>query len=203
MDILRAVDQYLFLVINKGLANPQSDIIFSTASDLFEYPWVQWGILPLIMGLWVWKRHAAGALQIFIVVLSILITDGVCHHILKPAFEHPRPKVMRLNPDIKSVSGSSTYGFPSNHAANAFVSARLLSYFFPGSSMLFYFLATLIAFSRVYVGVHFPSDVIGGAIIGLIMGSAVIRGFNYAIIRWKTRKKKKGLRIRMRPRYKS
>ena len=57
---------------------------------------------------------------------------------------------------------------PSNHAANMFALSVVLSYFYQKTSLAIYSLALLIAFSRVYVGVHFPGDVIAGAFIGYI-----------------------------------
>ena len=64
--------------------------------------------------------------------------------------------------------------FPAGHAATAFAGATLLSYLAPRLTPFFMLLAAAIGFSRVYAGVHYPSDVLGGAAIGLLVGAAAI-----------------------------
>jgi membrane-associated phospholipid phosphatase len=60
-----------------------------------------------------------------------------------------------------------SHSFPSGHTATAFAGATILSYLVPRAAPAFFVLAAAIAYSRLYVGVHFPLDVIGGAVIGV------------------------------------
>ena len=68
------------------------------------------------------------------------------------------------------------FGFVSSHAANSFATAGLLGLFFNRKSLyLLLIWASLVSYSRVYLGVHYPSDILGGAIIGLIVAFLVHR----------------------------
>jgi undecaprenyl-diphosphatase len=98
------------------------------------------------------------------VVLAELSTD-----LLKFAIPRARPDVHAL------VARPHTHSFPSGHAAIAFASATVLGAAVPRARPLLYVLAALVAWSRVYVGVHFPLDVAAGALLGVGLGLAVLR----------------------------
>ena len=86
--------------------------------------------------------------------------------IIKNTFKRPRP--FETLSWVKQRAKASGYSMPSGHAAMAFESAYLWSKIFPRMSLLFYSVATYVALSRVYYGVHYPSDVLVGAVIGYI-----------------------------------
>jgi undecaprenyl-diphosphatase len=83
-----------------------------------------------------------------------------------------RPPLRYAHPDVLVAvpSGSS---FPSGHTSTSFACATVLSFFVPRAAPAFYLLALAIGFSRIYVGVHWPLDVLGGAVLGLAVGLAV------------------------------
>ena len=93
--------------------------------------------------------------------------------ILKIAVARPRP-FMALANIILLGPVEKGYSFPSNHAASAFMMAFLLSSRFKRYA-LFYAFAALVAFSRVYMGVHYPTDVLGGAVIGITIGWFLVK----------------------------
>lgn len=87
---------------------------------------------------------------------------------LKVMIARPRPFIGLTNV-ILLTTMEKTPAFPSNHAVTAFMTASLLVNRFR-KHILFYSLAALVAFSRVYIGVHYPSDVLAGAVIGCLIG---------------------------------
>ena len=91
---------------------------------------------------------------------------------VKAAIGRPRPFVVLPEPGplIVGVLGDS---FPSGHAATSFAGAALLSRFLPARWPVLFLLAAGVAFSRVYVGVHYPADVVGGAILGTLVAIAL------------------------------
>ena len=98
--------------------------------------------------------------------LADLISLGI-----KLATSRPRPFTVFPDPEplLLGVLGNS---FPSGHAATSFAGAAILSRYLPGRWPVLFVLAAAIAFSRVYVGVHYPADVLGGAILGLATATA-------------------------------
>jgi undecaprenyl-diphosphatase len=96
-----------------------------------------------------------------LVALAVLAADGLAG-LVKAAVGEKRP----AEPD-PLVTIPHSHSFPSGHTATAFAGAMMLSYLVPRAAPAFFVLAAAIAYSRLYVGVHFPLDVVGGAVIGL------------------------------------
>jgi undecaprenyl-diphosphatase len=90
---------------------------------------------------------------------------------LKAATDRARPleTIPQADPLLGATVGQS---MPSGHAATSFAGAVILSYLRPRSAPYLFLLAAAIAFSRVYVGVHYPSDVVAGAVLGAVVGLA-------------------------------
>ena len=111
--------------------------------------------------------------------LLAVITGGLSVQILKHLFCRPRPlapEAGQFFADFPCLGkGSGPISFPSGHAVTAFALASILSRAYPKGSSAFYLLATMVAFSRVYLARHFLSDVVAGAAIGMLAGWIVCR----------------------------
>jgi len=116
-----------------------------------------------------WRRPA-----IFLYVLLGSLLADVLSLILRHAIGRERPPLRFPDPE-PLVRVPPNPAFPSGHAATAFACAALLAWLTPLPKVPLFILATLIAFSRVYVGVHYPLDAIGGAILGLAVATALRR----------------------------
>jgi undecaprenyl-diphosphatase len=105
-------------------------------------------------------------------VIAIALSD-VSAMALKAVIDRPRPPLRYAEPKTL-VSLPHDGSFPSGHAATSFAAATMLSFAFPRLAPLLYVLAAAVAFSRVYVGVHYPLDVIAGAILGVLVAVVVM-----------------------------
>jgi undecaprenyl-diphosphatase len=115
-----------------------------------------------------WRRPV-----VLLAVLTAAIVADLTALGLRRAIGRPRPWRRYAEPPVLGHVPKDP-SFPSGHTAIAFACATVLSYYRPRWAPAFFLLAVAIGFSRVYVGVHYPLDVLGGAILGLLCGGAVI-----------------------------
>ena len=113
----------------------------------------------------------------FIVLGALILCTILGEEILKYVIQRIRPCV-----DIPVINmliaKPLSYSFPSGHSASSFAAAGVLSKYFKKYTLVFFTLASLIAFSRLYLYVHYPTDVLAGIILGLICSKASIYIFN-------------------------
>jgi undecaprenyl-diphosphatase len=103
------------------------------------------------------------------VVIAFVAVDGA----LKPIVKRVRPYTDNLSYVVLG-DRPNTASFPSGHAANAFAAASVLTTFVPAGSIAWWSLAAVVCYSRVYLGVHYPADVVAGALVGLLSAMAAM-----------------------------
>jgi undecaprenyl-diphosphatase len=161
VEFLQSMDSALFYFINVTLANPVSDIVMPIITEKRSwYP--LWGAVIILL---LWKGGKTGRWIVLIALLSVACSDLFVNRIMKPSFQRIRP--CNVVEAVHLLTGKkSSFSMPSSHAANFFALAMVFSYFFRKYQGAFWFLASLVAYSRIAVGVHYPFDVLVGALVG-------------------------------------
>ncbi|MGZ3742441.1 MAG: phosphatase PAP2 family protein [Pseudobdellovibrionaceae bacterium] len=169
MSFLYELDKSLLLKINREWTTTWADFFFPAITDLHKNPWIFSGIALALLILFVWKYRKFGFIFFVILLLALGSTDLIGNHAFKKSVARTRPgdepNAMVI---IRSPYGG--YSFTSNHAANMFCLAKYTTEFIPQMRWIVYPVAILVSYSRVYNGVHYPSDVLGGGILGWIIG---------------------------------
>lgn len=164
-------DVLLFRTLNDTIAHPWLDAFMSAVTDAGRGPWILLGITAVIV-VWARSKDRWLALPLWAAVIA---ADFACGRLLKPFFGRPRPMWLLENVRLPVDDAyGGFFSFPSGHATNCFAAAVFLCLAFPKRWVRATALtaASVVGVSRVYVGVHFPSDVIAGAAFGGGMGAA-------------------------------
>lgn len=168
-SLLHSIDAAVFHFINGTLSNPVFDKLMRFASgNPYFFP----ALFLVAVGL-IWKGGKRGRIFVFLLLLVVALGDGwICNTIkknvarLRPFYEFPDANLL--------VGRGNSFGMPSAHAANWFAATMVTFLFYRRSWRFMLPLALLVSFSRIYVGVHYPSDVLVGAILGAGYAAAFI-----------------------------
>lgn len=159
------LDQEIFYFINKSLANPATDFLMPILTHLKTW-------LPLFIVFCVyqvWKGGLKGRLCLVTLVIGVIICDQITSSLIKELVSRPRP--CHFLSDINLLVGCGPgKSFPSSHASNSMMAVTVIALFFRKHRYWLPWLSILIGLSRIFVGVHFPFDVLVGWILGVGIG---------------------------------
>ena len=167
-------DERLFRLLTGAWCNPLFDRLLPWVTDAgnFVVPFVITAMIIVLVG------RLRGLRFLVLAVVSVVVADAIGTHIFKYSFLRPRPCIALA--DVRLLVGCTHLpAFPSNHAVNASVLATLTALTMPRLWLPAVALAFLIAYSRVYVGVHYPLDVLAGSLLGIAVAMAFSRGMNF------------------------
>ena len=164
LDWLLSFDTALYHLFNTDIANPVFDWVMPYITNVrFWMPVYVLGLAALaIFG------GRRGRVCTLVLLCGVLISDSFNSRVVKELVHRPRPfETLHDARVIAPTAGGAS--FPSSHATNNFTAAFILSAYYARRKWLWYFCAILVAFSRVYVGVHYPLDVLAGAVEGSLI----------------------------------
>tara|TARA_Y100000780_G_scaffold232593_1_gene268182 strand:+ start:40776 stop:41303 length:528 start_codon:yes stop_codon:yes gene_type:complete len=155
-------------LINVNLTAHFLDSFFVYWTDVQKTPLFQLGIVPLILFFMIRRRGALIGISLFLTTIILtMLCDFINSELLKEFFQRARPDMVKLPFELQQYGvGYGGFSFPSSHAADSFCMATFISLYFPKMGPYVLIMAFLNAYSRVYIGVHFPFDILAGAVFG-------------------------------------
>jgi undecaprenyl-diphosphatase len=189
IDYLEGIDRMIVLTVN-GWNNSFLDAFFWFISQRLT-----WIPLYILIAFFAWKKLPKRELVIFVIltILCVALADLVSVHLFKNVFLRYRPShhadlTERLHFYLKANGEfykGGMYGFVSSHAANFFALATFVSLSlnatYPKLKWFLFGIATLVSFSRLYQGVHYASDLIAGALLGISIAFILYR---FVYLKW-------------------
>ncbi|MCF8364980.1 MAG: phosphatase PAP2 family protein [Bacteroidales bacterium] len=178
IETLNHIDTQVFIFLNSQ-HNSFFDFLMYWISN--KYVWIPFYAFLIYLIIKKYKKQS----WLILLLIAILITaSDQLSVFMKNYFQRPRPchqdELQALVHLVNNKCGGA-YGFVSSHASNSFALAVFLIPFFKPNYRHFSFLilswALLVAYSRIYLGVHFPGDIIGGALTGMLLGYIFSRFF--------------------------
>ena len=173
IEFLYSIDVSVFFFINHTISNSVFDWLMPFITDINKNKPILALIAVFIMYV-LWKGGKTGRITIGLLIFTILISDQFNSSFLKELFGRIRP-CRALDGVRMLVDCGSGLSFPSSHAANNFAGATVIAHFYQRQKWYWFAFAALVAFSRPYVGVHYPSDIIAGSIVGFGIGMIAIK----------------------------
>lgn len=184
LEYINEVDTELFLYLN-SFHSPFWDFLMIKITN--SKTWIP--LYIAIIALLIYKYRVNGFKLVVIILLLIGFNDQVSSRLAKPGFKRLRPSHnIELQEKIHLAKGKGgTYGYFSSHASNTFALATFLILMFAKRyKWLWLFLpwAVIVSYSRIYIGVHYPADILTGVVFGCTSAWALYRLYKQRLISW-------------------
>ncbi|WP_446897118.1 phosphatase PAP2 family protein [Clostridium sp. LBM24168] len=164
--LMREFDTCIMLFINKYLKNKYMDIFMCMMTKLGNMGAIWIAISTYLL------THKQYRYEGKAVLITLIISTIVGEGVLKNLIKRSRPFNMAKNIKV-IIAKPISYSFPSGHTLSSFAVASVLSEYFVEYEIIFMGLAFLISISRVYLCVHYPTDIIGGIVIGMVLSRVI------------------------------
>lgn len=167
MVLMHEFDMYIMLFISKYLKNKYMDVFMRMMTKLGNAGAV-WIVISIYLLMNRQYRYE-GKVVLITLIISTVIGEGVLKNLIK------RSRPFNVSQNIKLIIAKPiTYSFPSGHTLSSFAAAGVLSEYFAEYGLIFMSLAFFISISRIYLYVHYPTDIIGGIIIGTAVSRVIL-----------------------------
>jgi undecaprenyl-diphosphatase len=197
-EVLNAISRWdtaWFYMINLGTQNRIFDLIMPILSDIKLW---RWPLAIVALGA-VLLGNRRVKVTVLLAVILLVLSDQISSHLLKPLVARQRPSHV-LEGVRLLVPRGGRLSFPSSHASNVFAIWKLIAVRHAQLAPYLLIIALGVACSRVYVGVHYPLDVVGGAILGVLLATGVLEISELAVFRPLARRRRAKARRRDRER---
>lgn len=180
LNTLLNIDRYMLLSLNG------SDSLFWDGCMLVYTSMGVWIPLAIMLLYVLLKNNNIKDFFLLIVLIAVVatLTDTISSGICKPFFERWRPTndpMLMYAVDVVNETRGGRYGFTSSHAANSFGIAMFVSLLIRNRALSVSLMiwASMNAFTRIYLGVHYPGDILAGTLIGIVVGGLAYRLYVY------------------------
>lgn len=165
LDEANALDRAIYNAITET-PTPTLDLPLTWISKAATYSRM-WLVIAAVLAIAGGNRGRRAAIRgVASIGISSFTADLAAKHLF------PRTRPVRATPVVgRKARMPTSSSFPSGHAASAFAFAAVVTDDFPELSLPLYCMAAAVGYSRIHMGVHYPSDVVGGAVLGLALGS--------------------------------
>jgi len=164
LELLQKIDESIFFFFNQTLSNPVTDFVMPYLTSPLT-----WIPVYILLCVYLISKKKVGLVCLVTIVVAIVIIDPLSSRFLKFEFDRIRP-CRALHGVRLLVDCGVGQSFPSTHSGNSFALATVFGLFYRRWAIVGFSAATLIALSRIFVGVHYFFDILGGALLGITIG---------------------------------